>query len=352
MIDTKRILIIRPSALGDVCRTVPILVSLKRRYPEAEIDWLVQDTFAPAIDQHPDLHEAVLFPRNEVAIKNLWRNKERSRLLGLLGRLRRAQYDIVLDCQGLSRSGFFAWCTRSRQRYGYRNARELGWLGVNQRVDIPMAMHTVDRMLELVRAAGAEPMKDLRLYTSAADRALIDTHLKGTNFAVLAPTSRWPGKRWPDDRFAQLAQRMLAENIVEHIAIVGAASERDQCPCVLELADQEERIIDLVGATSIGVLMATIETSKIVIANDSAALHMAVGFGRPLVGLFGPTRIDLVGPYGRKDDVLQAQSPDEYNRHKDKAWGSQAMTKITVDEVLQATLTRLQNSATPSASCG
>jgi ADP-heptose:LPS heptosyltransferase len=65
----------------------------------------------------------------------------------------------------------------------------------------------------------------------------------------------------------------------------------------MELAAREPRVIDLVGKTTVGQLMALVQGASLVIANDSAALHMAVGFDRPSVGLFGPTRLELVGPY-------------------------------------------------------
>jgi ADP-heptose:LPS heptosyltransferase len=107
---------------------------------------------------------------------------------------------------------------------------------------------------------------------------------------------------------------------------------------VLALADA--RIVDLVGATTVGGLMAVIEGSAIVIANDSAALHMAVGFDRPMVGLFGPTRIDLVGPYGRSRDVIQARVPEAGMTHKD-ARHAVVMEEIGVDAVIRAALDRL-----------
>jgi ADP-heptose:LPS heptosyltransferase len=100
--DPSRILIIRPSALGDVCRTVPVLASLRRAWPQARIDWLVQDTFMDAIWYHPALTAAVPFPRAGLSadVKRL----RLGRVLGWMGRtLREPGYDLVLDCQGLGR---------------------------------------------------------------------------------------------------------------------------------------------------------------------------------------------------------------------------------------------------------
>jgi ADP-heptose:LPS heptosyltransferase len=100
-------------------------------------------------------------------------------------------------------------------------------------------------------------------------------------------------------------------------------------------------VVDLVGVTSVGGLMAAVERAAIVVANDSAALHMAVGFDRPLVALFGPTRIDRVGPYGRAGDVIQKLQPGERLDHKDDRLGRGLMERITLEEVLDAAASRV-----------
>src|SRR5690349_568234 len=124
--DPQRILIVRPSALGDVCRTVPVLVSLRSGFPRAKIDWLLQDTFADAVRAHPGLNSVIEFPRARFAA--WWRPSVAADLARWLRGLSRTGYDLVLDCQGLARSGFFSWCTRSARRVGYGDAAELSWL--------------------------------------------------------------------------------------------------------------------------------------------------------------------------------------------------------------------------------
>lgn len=341
MEDPARILIIRPSALGDVCRTVPVLASLRSRFPNAQIDWLVQDSFAPAIAAHPALAEVIPFPRREVAIGRLWKSAARARLFELMGALRGRRYDLVYDCQGLGRSGLFAWLTRAPERVGYADARELGFLGVNRRIRVPTRMHSVDRMLALLEGSDVPPIRDMRLYTSEEDRANIDARLLGARYAVLAPTSRWDGKRWPADRFAALATALLERGEVDRVAIVGSGAERGQVAAVADLASRDDRVVDLIGRTGVGALMAVIESSALVVANDSAALHMAVGFDRPLVALYGPTRIDLVGPYQRDRDVIQAQAPLGGNQHKDQKAGRRAMEAIATERVIEVALERL-----------
>jgi heptosyltransferase-1 len=343
--DPASILIIRPSALGDVCRTVPVLASLRGRYPGARIDWLVQAEFAPAIDAHPDLSAAIPFHRTEMTRAKLWRPGGLRRLHELHRRLRGPGYDLVLDCQGLLRSGLFAWWTRAPRRLTYADAAESASRFATERVDAPRSLHTVDRMLRLAEAAGAEPVRDLRLYPPPADHPALDLPPS----IVVAPTSRWPGKRWPDDRFVEVARALLEHDPAARLVVVGGASERDQCPRLLDLADREPRILDLVARTSIPALMRLIKTAPLVLANDSAALHLAVGLDRPLVALFGPTRIQLVGPYGRDRDVIQPDPPSEGITYKDQRAGEALMAHITTESVIRACLERLQPSPATSA---
>lgn len=341
----QRILIVRPSALGDVCRTVPALVSLRARYPDATIDWLVRDVFAPAVAAHPGLSGVVHFPRATFA--TAWRSPAAAgALVSWLRGLSRAKYDVVYDLQGLLRSAMFALATGAPRRVGRSPSREMAFLGLNVRHRVPRDAHDVDATLALLRADGVPPIPDMRLYTPLDARRLLPADAaraieQGERIVVLAPTSRWPGKRWPVDRFAQVALTILKSGAAERVAVVGARGEEKQCAPLLALAEQDQRVVNLVGRTGVGELMAVIEASSLVIANDSAALHMAVGFDRPLVALFGPTRIARVGPFGRDADVLQHLSPGDTLDHKNASTGLTLMRRITVEEVVSAALARL-----------
>lgn len=343
----KRILIVRPSALGDVCRTVPVLRRLRVAYPAARIDWLVQDTFADAISAHPDLSGVVPFERSRMAVKKALQKDARAALRSLVQRLVENAYDLAIDCQGLGRSGFFTWSTRARRRIGYADAREFGILGLTDRVTVPREGHTVDRMLALLPGIDstfpttpATP-DELRLHTPTFAQAQAMQLVGDPPPLVVAPTSRWPGKRWPDGRFAKLIARLLDDRIVERVALVGGPNEDDQVPACVTLAETRDTVTNLIGQTNVGELMGVIELSSMVIANDSAALHIAVGFDKPLLALFGPTRTDLVGPYGRDLDVLQGAPPNE-NRHKEDSYGRAMMEKLTLDDVYAATCERLE----------
>ncbi|MFK7884545.1 MAG: glycosyltransferase family 9 protein [Phycisphaerales bacterium] len=338
MDDPQRILLIRPSALGDVCRTVPVVAALRQQYPNAKIEWMIQRGFEDSVRLHPAVDAIVPFPRQDLA-KDL-RQRQTKSTRAFLSSLRDAGYDMVIDAQGLARSGLFMRTTRAPRRIGYKQAQEFAWLAANERVDAPRDLHTVDRMLLLAQQAGADvSVPDMRLYADqdAVSQVVIE---HPERFAVLAPTSRWASKRWADERFAELATRLLSERIVERVVLVGAPRERGQCRKSLIVASEHPQMTDRVGSTSIASLMALISRASLVVANDSAALHMAVGFDRPIVGLFGPTDNALVGPYQRSGDVLQHRQPSDPMDHKDDANAS-LMDRITVDETIQACRTRL-----------
>lgn len=337
----RRILIIRPSALGDAARTVAVLYSLRRAYPGATIEWLIQDTFADVVRAHPDLSGVVPFPRRAfgrwIKTGRVWR------VCAFLRMLRDRRYDLVLDAQGLARSALFARATAASVRVGYADARELGWLAMTHRVSTSAEAHTVDRMLSLVTAlgvpafAGAEAM---RLHVPPEDDGWANRQpfLRG-RYAVIAPTSRWPGKQWPDDRFAVLCRALALKGV--SVLVVGAAGERSQIPGTLALAGKESGVIDLVGKTTLGQLMSVIRGSSLVVANDSAALHIAAGFDRPLLGLYGPTRVHRVGPYRRERDVVQHVKAGEWTRHEVASRAAPLMARISVEEVVALSLARL-----------
>ncbi|MEL7484496.1 MAG: glycosyltransferase family 9 protein [Planctomycetota bacterium] len=249
--------------------------------------------------------------------------------------LRRGRYDIAIDAQGLARSAALAWLSGAPVRVGHRDAREFGWAALTHRVPPAESPHTVDRMLSLLGPLGVPVVRDMRLTTPANCNSGLPSDAEPI---VLAPTSLWPGKQWPSDRFAELASRLHARGIGPFV-VVGGPGEREQCLPLLDAPGIP--IIDRVGKTSVGELMAIIEHARLVVANDSAALHIAVGYDKPIVALFGPTKTHLVGPYRRDSDVLQHADGPADSSHKDAAAGRAMMERITVDEVERAVLDRL-----------
>ncbi len=336
-----RILLIRPSALGDVARSVPAAASLRLAFPDARIDWLVEEGFEAVVSHHPAVSSVVSFPKRR--IRQALRRLDPGPLVSFVRTLRSARYDCVLDLQGLARSAAMAWATGSPSRIGLGDAREFGWLAYTTRAAATSEMHAVERMLAVVASAGVVPVTDMRLYVPPPGAAWLSAQAWAKRpYVVLAPTSRWPAKQWPADRFAAVARAARQRGF--GVAVVGGRGERAQCEAVTSLAHGDEGVIDLVGATDVAGLMACIDASRAVVANDSAALHLAVGLSRPTVALFGPTRVDRVGPFGRSHEVIQHVAAWESLDHK-RASGVRLMERIEATEVVEALGRTLERAA-------
>jgi heptosyltransferase-1/heptosyltransferase-2 len=322
--------------MGDVARTVPALASLRAAFPEARIDWLVQNGFEPVVGNHPALSNVITFPKKHLvaALKQLRLGPLRT----FTRSLRETGYDMVFDLQGLARSGYLAWASGAPLRFGQANARELGWLGYNRRVHVSNDVHVVERMLRIVALAGVTPLHDMRLYTSDAHRAWAVATLGTPAPVVLAPTSAWASKQWPAERFVALAEAMLARG--HRVAIIGGPGEEAKVRPLVELAGRRPEVLNLIGRTSVGQMMAAIQHAALLVGNDSAALHMAVGFSRPMVALLGATVVGRGGPFGRERDVIQHLQPGDVMSFK-RPGAETLMERISVEEVIEACEARL-----------
>ena len=145
--EFSRILLIKPSALGDVVHTVPVLVKLRARYPRARIDWLITPENAEVVRHHPALSNVVLFARRDFS-KPGQRWRATLGFFDLLKQIRRAKYDLVVDMHGQVRSALFALISGARVRIGFNRP-------INSRAQFLPS--TISRTFRT--AAGAAPVK-------------------------------------------------------------------------------------------------------------------------------------------------------------------------------------------------
>lgn len=288
----RRLLIIKPSSFGDIVHALPVLALLKRQWPQTLIDWLVKEDWAELLAHQQALNEVLLFPKSFSA----WRDMRRS--------LRERRYDMVIDLQGLLRSGIAALLTGARVRVGFADGREGSCWCYTERIKCsPAAIHAVDRGIDLLHQIGisVDGSVTFPLTVPAAAEHWADALWKkeqiveGENTVVFHPAARGETKRWPAERFAQVADQ-LASSMGARIVLVAA---REQIAHVDEVARHlRGRAINLAGASSLLELAALLKKASLMISNDSGPMHLAAALGTPVIGLFGPTDPRRVGPYG------------------------------------------------------
>jgi heptosyltransferase-1 len=359
----ERILLIKPSALGDVVHTLPVLVKLRARYPNARIDWLITPENADLVRHHPDLSNTILFPRKEYS--QFGRNW--SATLGpirLFSAIKRGRYDLVIDLHGQFRSAVFTWASgapvrigfdRPRGRteavgarrspgvpgqHGWTGAREGAWIAYTHRIPIPtLDVHAVDRYLWLAPMLGLDDRPpNFATYlppqaTQTIEELLRSRGLVGKPLAVLVPGTIWETKHWSVDGFAQVGGHLLRSGLA--VVIAGTARDRPRSQAITAACPGA---YDLSGQTTVAGLVALIRQAAICVTNDSGSMHVAVAVGSPVVSIFGPTNPIWIGPYGRPDAVVRADvpcAPCYLRKIRDCPNGHLCMQKVTASMVIE-----------------
>src|SRR2546430_11160995 len=246
----ERILLIKPSAFGDVLHALPVLVKLRARYPTARIDWLITPEHAEVVRCHPALSNVVLFARRDFSMRGRrWRAL--LALLDLLRQIRRAKYDLVIDLHGQARSAFFALASGARVRigfdrpvkdiirHGWRGAREWSWIAYTHRIPIPtLDVHAIDRYLWLAPLLGLDDNPpDLTIHLSSQTahnvQRLLEEHgvQPSKALAVLAPGTIWETKRWTIEGFAAVARQFLHDGFAVAVAGPGRGQRGGRGKC-------------------------------------------------------------------------------------------------------------------------
>jgi len=331
--DFRKILLIKLSAVGDVVQTIPVLNKLRRRYPAAQIDWLVTPAIAELLQHNPAISNVIEFSREEWSTP--WRLAPFVNSARLAAKLKHANYDLVLDLQGQLRSAIFArstgtpvrigfdkpraqaWQASTRKfskearRHAWQGAREGSWLAYTNRIPVPtIDVHAVDRYLSVGPMLGLDDGAadfSFPIPNEASERidALLDYYgIAKAKLVAMAPGTIWQTKEWRSDAFAEVARHFLQKGFA--VTLIGSDRERAVCDDVAKLAPGA---VNLAGETTLSELAALICRSAIGVTNDSGPMHLAVALGRPVVSVFGPTDPVWAGPYRRASAVLRVELP-------------------------------------------
>jgi len=338
-INPKRILIVKPSSLGDIIHALPTLVALRTQFPEAWIAWVVKQEWAEILEGHPCLNEVI---SEDFSFRHLWR---------LSRRIRKKAFDVVVDLQGLFRSALLGKLSGASYVIGFAQGRELSPWFYTHRVELPIPpgqswrlweKHAVDRNLSVAKFLGAECRHaDFWLPCLKEDQQEIDHLLKTggvtqtDRLVALAPLTRQSIKNWPVERFLQVAQALIKIDRVK-VLLIGTENptmSREFESCL------GSRLVDLMGKTRVRQLGVLFDKVELLIANDSAPLHIAAARGTPILTLFGPTNPAATGPYQlpRGSQVLTRSLPcrpcGERTCHNPNSL--ECLTSISVQEVMR-----------------
>lgn len=301
-----KVLILKPSSLGDVIHALPVARLLRQQHPGSEIHWWLGKDLMPLLEEDPDISRLIPFNR-----RRWWSATCPTGLWHTVKEARREHYDLVIDLQGLMRSAVFAWLSRGAFTAGVLDKREGAPALYDLAVERPSAStHAVDWYLAVARAIGLDTDRSFEwipLRASAAMEVRRKWQVNGWRWAVLCPGARWENKVWPLQSFIDLSRKLLREHRDLKIVVIGGREDMTRGR-VLHSVDHD-RILDLTGCTTLSEMVEWIRLADVTITNDTGPMHVAAALGRPVIAFFGPTAPERTGPYGQMDHVLRTSLP-------------------------------------------
>jgi ADP-heptose:LPS heptosyltransferase len=212
MPEPRRIALLKPSALGDIVHALPVLSALRTRFPAARITWVVNTAYEPLIRNHPDLTDTLPFDRGAFK-RGIWKSLRYA--ASFAAELRRRQFDLVIDLQGLLRTGMMCLATGAPVRIGFANAREGSRFTYTHKVRVPDAdrIHAVDRYWRVAEALGASDVpKRFHVPLDPVEVEAVRSELAELSrpWVAVAVGAKWATKRWLPAHFAELLRRAQA----------------------------------------------------------------------------------------------------------------------------------------------
>ncbi|MEW5725366.1 MAG: glycosyltransferase family 9 protein [Thermodesulfobacteriota bacterium] len=332
------VLVIKLSALGDVVMSLPFLEALRRTWPGARLTWVVEEAAAGLLVGHPHLDRIIVFGRRRW-LAELKKGRPASALrqaLAFRRELRRETYDVVVDLQGLLKSGILIFSSRGRRKIGFDRTRELNWVFLNEKLPpYDPDRHAVLRYLDAAAHLGADisggPVFHLPPDAGAATQAAALLAGAGSPLVAVNPGAKWSSKLWPAGHWIKLCRRAF-EELGAAVVLTGSA---DEAGANAGIAGGAPGTLDLTGRTGLKVLAEVFRRADVVVGPDTGPVHLAAAVGTKVVALFGPTAPWRTGPWGEEHTVIRLGRECSPCRRKDCP-EPRCMSEISPEAVLAA----------------
>jgi heptosyltransferase-1 len=349
---STRILIVRLSAIGDVVMASGLIPALRARWPEARISWLTEPTTVPLLRHNPRLDEVIPWPR--AAWQQLWTERRYGELWRTVRQFRAdlhaRSFDVMLDAQGLLKSGLLGWLAGAPRRVGLLSREGSQWL-MTERVgpregDDPRMSHEYRDLADYLGAPAGSFQLDLAVGEAPREAARATLAAVGIpvgpagRFAVLAPFTTRPQKHWFEDRWAALAGALRAEGLVP--VLMGGPGDRE---AAARIAGVAPTLVNLVGQLKLDETVAAIADSALLVGVDTGLTHMGTALKVPTVGLFGSTRPYLDTGSPLTAILYEPLDCSPCRRHPTCGGAFHCMRHWTVEMVMAQVRTQLQVAA-------
>ncbi len=287
-----KILIVKLSSIGDVVHTLPALAAIRRALPDSELSWAVERSAAEILRGNEMIDNLIEIDTRSLrgkVIEGLLLDASRQ-----LRQLRRYEFDIALDFQGLLKSASIIKLAKAKKRVGFskQNLREpASRFLLTDTIDVEQQTHIIRKNLTLAKEALDIPVPetdfDFPIFTDENHKLEAEKIIEqtGENFAILNPAGGWTTKLWSAERFGELADKLWEENNLTSV-VTTAPDEIELANRVL-LSSRSGKV--LLAQPGLKGFYELAKRARIYIGGDTAPTHLAVAAKTPIVGIFGPT---------------------------------------------------------------
>ena len=324
--ENAKIVIVRLSALGDVCHAMSVVNAIQKRYPKAEITWIIGKLEADLVGMMPGIK--VITYQKSSGLKGM---------LAIRKQLKQIKFDVLLHMQWSSRASLLTRMLKAKVRIGFAksHSREKQHWFVNTLAPEPRGKHVLDTLMSMAEAIDV-PLQSPSWQLTVPER---QTSLP-SSYVIINPCGSKISKNWTLEGYRKLIDYLVSQG--ENIVLTGGPTKAE-VEFVNAIAEGFE-LDNLVGKTSITELTAVIKDAKLVVSPDTGPAHIATVVNTPMVGLYALSNPQRTGPYygqGSVVSVYEALAEKEYGKSiAEIAWAStvhdpDAMTYIQFSDVLE-----------------
>ena len=332
-VELVKVLIIKLSSLGDIIHALPTLNEIKFANPDWQIDWLVNKSFS-----------SVLLDQDSINKIHTLEDKKLSTYASKINELKKENYDITIDLQGLIKTAAMS-AQLAKRRVGFKSPREkIASMFYTEKVDagdvFDVSKHVIEKNLEIAKYLGAELKQDASSKNILNYGGIFTKNLNspnGSNEVCIIPSTTWQTKLWAADSWAKLISRLIEEGA--KVYILGTSSDKENIDKIFGYMNASIRtnpnLLNCLDKYSLTELPKFFSSMNLVIGVDTGPLHIAAAslHGKEnykVLGLYGPSSARRSGPYGFKSiSVDELKGIKASNKRKD----DDSMSEISLEQV-------------------
>lgn len=342
----KHICILRLSAIGDICHTLPVIRTIQNQWPNTKITWIIGKTEYELLKGIDDIDFIIFNKKNGVR-----------EYLSIFTILNKSKFDVLLHMQMSLRSSFISLAVKSKVKIGFdkERAKDLQWLFTNKKIKAQSHQHVIDSLFGFSEILGIkEHNLTWNIPISSENHLSAKNLLKGiSKYIIISPCSSKAYRNWNLQGYIDITNH-INENSDYQVVLTGGNSLLE-----IEFGNnifQASKVkpLNLIGKTNLKELLSIIEGAKFMISPDSGPAHMSTAMGTPVIGLYATTNPERARPYLSSKWVVNRYADAINKKHHKKvhevSWGTRvkdswAMKLITSQDVKNMVDTFLQQSS-------